>query len=144
MGLVVLIGEFNEACVPRGASVIKAPAALPAALIDCPEAVVILGAGARAEIRAALGVIVNGDEPSDNLPRGVQLITCGVSPKNTVSITSRTPEKITLSLNRSIRAKNGAVEPLEQPEPLDEQFSEYGSEYEQMALFAAELLLDLK
>lgn len=135
MGLIVIVGEFN--CLPRGASVIKAPAAT---LIDCPEAVVILGAGARAEIRAALGVIANGDEPSDNLPRGVQLITCGVSPKNTVSITSRTPEKITLSLNRSIRAKNGAVEPLEQPEQLDERLSEY----EQMALFAAELLLDTK
>lgn len=137
MGLIVIVGECNEACLPRGASVIKAPAA---ALIDCPEAVVILVAGAEAEIRAALGVIVNGDEPSDNLPRGVQLITCGVSPKNTVSITSRTPEKITLSLNRSIRAKNGSVEPLEQPEPLDERLSEY----EQMALFAAELLLDTK
>lgn len=139
MGLIILIGELGERCVPRGASMIIAPAA---ALIDCPEAVVILGAGARAEIRAALGVIANGDEPADDLPRGVQLITCGVSPKNTVSITSRTPEKITLSLNRSVRAKTGVVEPLELP--VEFESDNPLSEYEMMAGFAAELLLEVK
>lgn len=137
MALIVVAGDFNADCISGDISLVKAENRV---LINCPEAVVILGEGARAEIRAALGVIVNGDEPSENLPRGVQLITCGVSPKNTVSITSRTPEKITLSLNRSIRAQNGAVEPLEQPEPLDGRLSEY----EQMAAFAAELLLNTK
>lgn len=137
MGLIVLAGEFNADCISGDFSLVKAENRV---LINCPEAVVILGEGARVEIRAALGVIANGDEPSENLPRGVQLITCGVSPKNTVSITSRTPEKITLSLNRSIRAQNGAVEPLEQPEPVDRRFSEY----EQMAAFAAGLLLSTK
>lgn len=138
MGLLILVGECSNACVQKSVSVIKASSA---ELIDCPDAAVILGAGARVEnIRAALGVIVNGDELSKDLPRGVQLITCGVSPKNTVSITSRTPEKITLSLNRSIRAKNGIIEPLELPVPLENALSEY----EMMAIFAAELLLEVR
>lgn len=136
MGLLILVGECGDACVQKSVSVIKASSA---ELIDCPDAAVILGAGARAEnIRAALGVIVNGDEPSNNLPRGVQLITCGVSPKNTVSITSRTPEKITLSLNRSIRTKSGVIEPLELPVALEGTLSEY----EMMSSFAAGLLLE--
>ncbi|MDE6732273.1 MAG: hypothetical protein K2J77_05285 [Oscillospiraceae bacterium] len=136
MGLLILIGECNDACILSGVSVIKASSA---ELIDCPDAAVILGAGARVEnIRAALSVIVNGDELSKDLPRGVQLITCGVSPKNTVSITSRTPEKITLSLNRSIRTKSGVIEPLELPVPLENALSEY----EMMARFAAGLLLE--
>lgn len=136
MGLIILVGEFSEACVPNGASVVMAE---KCDLIDCPDAAVILGAGARVEnIRAALSVIVNGDELSKKLPRGVQLITCGVSPKNTVSITSRTPEKITLSLNRSIRAKSGVIEPLELPVPSENALTEY----EMMARFAAELLLE--
>lgn len=135
MGLLILIGELGEMCV-SGVSVIKASSA---ELIDCPDAVVVLGAGAQYQkIQAVLGVIVNGDELSENLPRGVQLITCGVSPKNTVSITSRTPEKITLSLNRSIRTKSGVIEPLEQPIPLESGLSEY----EMMARFAAGLLLE--
>lgn len=137
MALIVLAGEFNADSISGDFSLVKAENRV---LINCPETVVILGVGARAEIRAALGVIVNGDEPSENLPRGVQLITCGVSPKNTVSITSRTPEKITLSLNRSIRTQSGIIEPLEQPEILNERLSEY----EQMAAFAAELLLNTK
>lgn len=136
MGLLILVGEFNDACILSGVSVIKTSSA---ELIDCSDAVVILGADARCEkISAALGVIVNGDEPPKNLPRGVQLITCGVSPKNTVSITSRTPEKITLSLNRSIRAKCGVIEPLELPVLLESGLSEY----EMMSRFAAGLLLE--
>lgn len=138
MGLLILIGECNDACILNDVSVIRANSA---ELIDCPDAAVILGAGARVDIiRAALGVIANGDEPSENLPRGVQLITCGVSPKNTVSITSRTPEKITLSLNRSIRTKNGVIEPLELPVPSENALSEY----EMMSRFAAGLLLEAR
>lgn len=133
MGLIVIVGKCRAENLPEDASVIKADSC---ELIDCESAAVILGAGARAEIRSALGVIVDGDEPADDLPRGVQLITCGVSPKNTVSITSRTPDKITLSLNRSIRTQSGVIEPLEQPVPANSSISEY----ELMASFAAKLL----
>lgn len=135
MGLVVIAGKFSLGGLPEGVSLIRADGC---SLVDCADAAVILGAGARAEIRSALGVIADGDEPADDLPRFVQLITCGVSPKNTVSITSRTPEKITLSLNRSIRTQRGVIEPLELPVPANDSLSEY----ELMASFAAELLLE--
>lgn len=137
MGLIVIVGKCRAEALPEGVSVIKADSS---GLIDCADAAVILGTGARAEIRSALGVIADGDDPADDLPRGVQLITCGVSPKNTVSITSRTPEKITLSLNRSIRTQSGVIEPLEQPVPANDSLSEY----ELMASFAASLLLEAR
>lgn len=137
MGLIVIAGKLCLDGLPDGVSLIKADGC---SLIDCADAAVILGAGARAEIRSALGVIADGDEPADDLPRGVQLITCGVSPKNTVSITSRTPEKITLSLNRSIRTQSGVIEPLELPVPVNVSLSEY----ELMASFAAALLLEAR
>lgn len=136
MELIVIVGKCRANELLRGVSVIRADGC---SLIDCSDAAVILGTGARAEIRSALGVIVNADEPADDLPRGVQLITCGVSPKNTVSITSRTPEKITLSLNRSIRTKSGIADPLELPVQASAL-----TEYEQMAAFATELLLDTR
>ena len=134
MGLIVIVGKCSAENFPKGVSVIKTNSC---GLIDCEGAVVILGAGAVAEIRSALGVIANGDEPAEDLPRFVQLITCGVSPKNTVSITSRTPEKITLSLNRSIRTQSGVIEPLEQPVPANDLISEF----DLMAGFAASLLI---
>ena len=135
MGLIVIVGEFRADLLPEGVSIIKANSCEH---IDCESAVVILGTNANVEIRSALGVIANGDEPAEDLPRFVQLITCGVSPKNTVSITSRTPEKITLSLNRSIRTQSGVIEPLEQPVPANDRVSEY----ELMAGFAAALLIE--
>lgn len=135
MGMIVIVGESRAETLLEGFSVIKAPSC---GLIDCGEAAVILGAHARAEIRAALGVIVDGDEPDSDLPRLVQIISCGVSPKNTVSITSRTPEKITLSLNRSIRTQSGVCEPLEQPVPA----APGVSEYDLMAAFAVRMLLE--
>ncbi|MDE6727213.1 MAG: hypothetical protein K2J80_04650 [Oscillospiraceae bacterium] len=134
MGMIVIVGESRAETLLDGFSVIKAPSC---DIIDCGGAAVILGAHARAEIRAALGVIVDGDEPADDLPRFVQLISCGISPKNTVSVTSRTPEKITLSLNRSIRTHSGVCEPLELPVPA----AAGVSEYDLMAAFAVELLL---
>lgn len=133
MSLVVIAGECRTEELLNGLSIIKAPDAF----IDCPSAAVILGNGSRPEIRSALGVIVDGDDPDAHLPRSVQLITCGVSPKNTVCITSRTPEKLTLSLNRSIRTASGVCEPLELPVDFRGSFSEY----ELMAAFAARLLL---
>ncbi len=110
------------------------------AVVDCENAVVIMGKNAQADIRAALGVIVDGDEPAEH-PRSVQLISCGVSAKNTVSVTSRTPEVLTLSLNRSVRGKSGVCEPFELPIRLPSDNNSSLSEYDRMAAFAAETLL---
>lgn len=131
---LVLIGESNVEELLSGYPIVKAR---DFASVDSENAVVILGKNARCRINSALSVIVDGDEPFESLPRDVQLISCGVSPKNTVSITSRTPEKLTLSLNRSIRTTKGVCEPLEQPVDVLEDVSEYDI----MAAFAAKLLL---
>ncbi len=134
MGTVVIIGESRAAELIFGKPTITAR---DFAAVDCENAVVIMGKNARCEIRSALSVIVDGDEPSAELPRRVQLITCGVSPKNTVSVTSRTPERLTLSLNRSIRTESGVCEPLEQPVDISGNISEY----DLMAAFAVNILL---
>lgn len=131
---LVLIGESRAEKLLSGYPIVKAR---DYATVDSENAVVILGKNARCKINSALSVIVDGDEPFDSLPRDVQLISCGVSPKNTVSITSRTPEKLTLSLNRSIRTASGICEPLELPVKALESVSEYDI----MAAFAANLLL---
>lgn len=134
MELVVIVGESRAEELLKEFSIVKAK---DFAKVNCENAVVIIGKNARAEVTSALGVIVDGDEPSADIPRFVQLIACGISPKNTVSVTSRTPEKITLSLNRSVRTANGVCEPLELPVPDDE----IVSEYDLMAAFAAKILL---
>ena len=107
------------------------------AVINAPSAVVIVEKNASAEIKAAFGIIVDEDGCFRDFPRGVQLITCGINPKNTVSFTSLSNDKITLSLNRSIRTKNGIAQPLELPEDLVDGLSEF----DYMAAFAASLLL---
>ena len=107
------------------------------AVINAPSAVVIVEKNASAEIKAALGIIADEDGCFRDFPRGVQLITCGINPKNTVSFTSLSNDKITLSLNRSIRTKNGIAQPLELPEDLVDGLSEF----DYMAAFAASLLL---
>ena len=107
------------------------------AVINSPSAVVIVEKNASAEIKSALGIIADEDGCFGEFPRGVQLITCGVNPKNTVSFTSRSNDKITLSLNRSIRTKNGIVQPLELPAD----YLDGLSEFDYMAAFAASLLL---
>ena len=135
MGLVVIVGESRAEELLKEFSIVKAR---DFAKVNCDGAVVIIGKNALAEVVSALGVIVDGDEPAADIPRFVQLIACGVSPKNTVSVTSRTSEKITLSLNRSVRTSNGICEPLELPVPDDE----IVSEYDLMAAFAAKILLE--
>lgn len=107
------------------------------AVINAPSAAVIVEKNASAEIKAALGIIADEYGCFRDFPRGVQLITCGINPKNTVSFTSLSNDKITLSLNRSIRTKNGIAQPLELPEDLVDGLSEF----DYMAAFAASLLL---
>lgn len=110
------------------------------AVINAPNAAVIVESPALAEIKAALGIIADEDGCFGEFPRGVQLITCGVNPKSTVSFTSRSNDKITLSLNRAIRSKNGITEPLELPAD----FLDGLGEFDYMAAFAASLLLENK
>lgn len=134
MGLVCIVGNSFSDKQLGDLPVVKTESS---AEINCPGAAVIVGQGAAPRVRSALGVIVDGESFSEKLPRGIQIITCGISPKNTISVTSRTDEKITLSLNRAIRTKNGSVEPLEQPVDKPEK----ADEYDIMAAFAAKLLL---
>lgn len=134
MGIAVIVGDSRADELLENVSVIKADRS---ARISCKDAVVIIGKGGRADIISALGVIVDGDEPSADLPRFVQVIACGVSAKNTVSVTSRTTDKITLSLNRSVQTADGVCEPLELP--VDDNGNV--SEYDLMAAFAAKILL---
>ena len=134
MGIVVIVGESHADELLNEFSIVKAN---EFAKISCMDAVVIIGKNARADISSALGVIVDGDEPATDIPRFVQVIACGVSSKNTVSVTSRTTEKITLSLNRSVQTVDGVCEPLEQPIPDNGNVSEY----DLMAAFAVKILL---
>ena len=133
--MVGIVGECDSDRHLEGIKVIKTE---KNACIDCDEAAVIVGKDGEVSVRSALGVIVDGERFSGSLPRGVQLITCGISPKNTVCVTSRTDEKITVSLNRTVRTRKGGVcEPLEQP--VDAAAED--DEYDIMAAFAAKLLL---
>lgn len=137
MSLVCIVGEcgFDKNQL-SGVPFVKVEGG---ADIDCENAAVIVGRGVSPNVRSALGVIVDGESFSGRIPRGIQLITCGFSPKNTVSVTSRTDDKITLSLNRAIRTANGTVcEPLEQPVALEKPHTD---EYDIMAAFAAKLML---
>ncbi len=106
--------------------------------ISCADCVVVLGRDFSENSPLAVGEvrgIVASEDYCGEIPRGVQLITCGISHKNAVSVTSRTEERLTLSLNRSLHTKSGIVEPLELPVPA------VADEYELMAAFAAKLLL---
>lgn len=98
---------------------------------DC--AVIVKEKGA--EVLNARGVVVE-ENAQCMFPRGVQLIACGNSPKNTVSITSRTGDKITLALNRSLKTKSGICEPLELPVPFEQGFTEF----DYMSAFASWIL----
>lgn len=134
--LLLIVGESRADEFLGELSAIKTGSS---AKVNCGFVAVIAAKSAVLEISSALGVIVD-ETFSGKLPRGIQLITCGISPKNTVSITSRTAEKLTLSLNRSIRTLTGKLcEPLEQPVSVPEN----AEEYDIMAAFAAKLLLEL-
>ncbi|MDE7363066.1 MAG: hypothetical protein K2N38_14170 [Oscillospiraceae bacterium] len=134
MKLTVIVGESHAEL--GDCPVVKARGG---ASVDCPFAAVIVGKGAEVEVSSALGVIADGSSFRQKLPRGIQLITCGISPKNTVSVTSRTSDRLTLALNRSVRTASGVCEPLEQPVDA----AEDEDEYDIMAAFAARIILGL-
>lgn len=135
MGIVVVAGSA-DVTAPSGCGLISAP--LLTELCD-DNAVLVVGEGALlpCNIRV-MAAIVNADSSFDTLQlRGTRVITCGLCSRNTISITSRTPEQITLSLNRSIHTTSGLCEPLEQPFQLKSGADDFGY----MASFAASLLL---
>lgn len=134
MGFVCAIGDFSTDffSLLRGISVISGSGI---EIVDCAECVIIVAGQADGVcIRRALGVIV-AEDCGLSVPYGVQLISCGLSHKNAVSVTSRTDERLILSLNRSLRTEYGIAEPLEMPA------SASACEYELMAAFAARLML---
>lgn len=130
--MICIVGECNADRLLGDFELIKTDFADIAA----DSVAVIVGKNARLTVRAALGIIVEEDFTL-SFPRGIQLITCGISSKNTVSITSRTDERLTLSLNRSIRAEHGLCEPLEYPVEVRPDMSEF----DLMAAFVARLLV---
>lgn len=133
MGFVCAIGKFSEDFYSR-LSGIPIISGADIETVDCKDCVVIIRQQTRVCIRSALGVIIS-EEAEIALSCGVQLITCGISHKNAVSVTSRTDERLIISLNRSLRTECGIAEPLELPVGAG------ADEYELMAAFAARLML---
>lgn len=108
--------------------------------ISAEDSVLVIGKGAQlgSEPIKVLAAVVSSDEGFDaELLRGNSVITCGLSGRNTVSVTSKTADTITLSLNRSITTLRGLCEPLELPVPLSAEFGDY----DYMAAFAVSLLM---
>ncbi len=138
MGFVLTVGDLTGDLfggVFPACGVISADSVGTVDAADC--AVILRKSSPKINIKSALGVIFNGDTPPDVLPDGVQLISVGIGAKNTVSISSRAADSITLSLNRTIRTQNGVCEPLELPVPADEN----ADVYDYMSAFAASLLI---
>ena len=106
--------------------------------MSAQQSVVVAGEGAQLpEGFSALAVIVDADSDIDlSKLRGNAVITCGISGRNTVSVTSKTSDSITLSLNRAIHTLGGLCEPMELPMPLYEGYSDF----EHMAAFAATVI----
>lgn len=106
--------------------------------MSAQQSVVVAGEGAQLpEGFSALAVIVDADSDIDlSKLRGNAVITCGISGRNTVSVTSKTSDSITLSLNRAIHTLGGLCEPMELPMPLYEGYSDF----DHMAAFAATVI----
>ena len=106
--------------------------------ITAEDCILIIGEGAQlfGDISVAAAVLDSDSGVSALSLRGTPVITCGMSGKNTISITSRTEDSLTLSLNRTITAENGIYEPLELPVKL----IQGARDFDYMAAFALSLL----
>ncbi len=112
--------------------------------ISCKSAAVILAQGASVDFAELEGKLTFIADPHDikqlsALSRcGCPVITCGSYEKDTVSYTSITEDKVTVSLNRELTALSGRrVQPLEFPVGLLRE-----NIYYSLALTALRLLLD--
>lgn len=106
--------------------------------LSAKRSVVIAGEGAvLPEGLTAFAVVVDADADIDlSALRGNSVITCGIGGRNTVSVTSKTADSITLSLNRAVHTAKGLCEPMELPVPLYEGCSDF----DHMAAFAAAVI----
>lgn len=93
------------------------------------------------ELPADITAIINADNKTQlesAMQQGIRTITCGLGTTATISFSSETEEKLTVSLNRGITALSGKnIEPLEIPIEK-EQFGKYSL----MSFAALRLLLD--
>lgn len=104
--------------------------------VNSPSAIVVTGENFNGcLIQQAFAVIVSGDYICGKLPAGVEVLTCGISGKNTFSVTSRSHDRITVSLNRTIKTTYGTTDPMEIPVKLR------SSEFDCIAAVACRLLL---
>jgi len=126
-GVLLLIGECALNDPPHGIGVICAESV---GMVDSARCVVVMGENARLPvIVSAAAVLINGDS-EESLPverlNGIQLITCGRTGKNTVSLSSNAGESVTVALNRAVMTFAGICEPLELPVVRSPGASDYG------------------
>lgn len=138
--MVIAVGKVNISALLDGEMFPKCEVICTDNLteIAAQSSIVVLGKGARIPERlTAFAAVVNADDELlyEKL-RGNAVVTCGIGARNTISVTSKTSERITLSLNRAIHTLNGLCEPLELPIPIVEEYTDY----DYMAAFAATLL----
>lgn len=140
MNTVIAVGQVNISGLLSGEmfSQCEVVRAQHITEISAQQSVVVAGEGARLpEGLWALAVIVDADADIDlSKLRGNAVIACGISGRNTVSVTSKTSDSITLSLNRAIHTLGGLCEPMELPVRICEGYSDF----DYMAAFAAAVI----
>lgn len=108
--------------------------------VHAENAVLVLGrdAALRCDISDVFAAVVCSElcHPVERL-RGVPILTCGMGARNTISVTSRTADSMTLALNRRVATLRGCCEPMELPLSL----CAPSDDYDHMAAFAAAVVL---
>ncbi len=140
---VIISGESGAAEYfgGDGFAAVEVIAACGIGLLMASGSVLIIGKGGMLpEDISVFAAIIDADSgiSAEGL-KGTAVISCGMSGRNTVSMTSRTNEYMTLSLNRSIMTLAGICEPFEYPVRLQPDTSDYDC----MAAFAAAILLGI-
>ena len=109
--------------------------------LDSPNSVLIIGENAPLPEKLNVFAAAADADAGFNVSalKGIAVLTYGISGRNTISLTSRTPERVTLSLNRSIMTLRGICEPFELPLPLLANTTAHDC----MAAFAAAVALGL-
>lgn len=142
MGIAVAVGQVHLSVILNGVVFPQCDVVSVQKLckMSSKDSILVVGRNASipAESVSAFAVVLNSDNDINAEQwRGMSVITCGISGRNTVSVTSKTPEKITLSLNRSIHTLRGLCEPMELPVIRVDGIEDY----DYMAAFAVSILL---